>query len=394
VVAQDAIVTENDCATKQGISINRISASGIEIAFFKAIKGRILAEDAVDTKGRVIFTKGHLLSRLDAIAIEESTCESVEVRSPMTCKTLRGVCQHCYGIDLSTNQLVDIGEAVGTVAAQAIGEPGTQLTMNTKHAGGAASVGGDVTSGLPRVEEVFEKRQPKVPAIVSKAEGLVVDIRTEGREKVIVVAPDMNAKGAPKKKDNIEYEVHYRRVVTVSKGDTVVPGQLLTDGSALLPELFKFGGQEVTQDYIISEVNKIYELQGVTIARKHIELIVKQMMSRVRITASGDSPFTVGDVVEEWIFVDANNKLKEAGREPAKAEKLILGITETSLSRKSFLSAASFQNTTRVLINAAVKGSQDNLAGLMENVIIGKLIPAGSGFEGSKKYKMIEDMQK
>jgi DNA-directed RNA polymerase subunit beta' len=394
VVAQDAIVTENDCATKQGISINRISASGIEIAFSKAIKGRILAEDAVDTKGRVIFTKGHLLSRLDAIAIEESTCESVEVRSPMTCKTLRGVCQHCYGIDLSTNQLVDIGEAVGTVAAQAIGEPGTQLTMNTKHAGGAASVGGDVTSGLPRVEEVFEKRQPKVPAIVSKAEGLVVDIRTEGREKVIVVAPDMNAKGAPKKKDNIEYEVHYRRVVTVSKGDTVVPGQLLTDGSALLPELFKFGGQEVTQDYIISEVNKIYELQGVTIARKHIELIVKQMMSRVRITASGDSPFTVGDVVEEWIFVDANNKLKEAGREPAKAEKLILGITETSLSRKSFLSAASFQNTTRVLINAAVKGSQDNLAGLMENVIIGKLIPAGSGFEGSKKYKMIEDMQK
>ncbi len=394
VVAQDAIVTESDCATKQGISINRVSASGIEIAFSKAIKGRILAEDAVDSKGRVIFTKGHLLSRLDAIAIEESTCESVEVRSPMTCKTLRGVCQHCYGIDLSTNQLVDIGEAVGTVAAQAIGEPGTQLTMNTKHAGGAASVGGDVTSGLPRVEEVFEKRQPKVPAIVSKAEGLVVDIRTEGREKVIVVAPDMNAKGAPKKKDNIEYEVHYRRVVIVSKGDTVKAGQLLTDGSALLPELFKFGGQEVTQDYIISEVNKIYELQGVTIARKHIELIVKQMMSRVRITASGDSPFTVGDVVEEWIFVDANNKLKEAGREPAKAEKLILGITETSLSRKSFLSAASFQNTTRVLINAAVRGSQDNLAGLMENVIIGKLIPAGSGFEGSKKYKMIEDMQK
>jgi DNA-directed RNA polymerase subunit beta' len=394
VVAQDAIVTENDCATKQGVSINRISASGIEIAFSKAIKGRILAEDAVDSKGRVIFTKGHLLSRLDAIAIEESTCESVVVRSPMTCKTLRGVCQHCYGIDLSTNQLVDIGEAVGTVAAQAIGEPGTQLTMNTKHAGGAASVGGDVTSGLPRVEEVFEKRQPKVPAVVSKAEGLVVDIRTEGREKVIVVAPDMNAKGAPKKKDNIEYEVHYRRVVTISKGDTVKAGQLLTDGSALLPELFKFGGQEVTQEYIISEVNKIYELQGVTIARKHIELIVKQMMSRVRITASGESHFTVGDVVEEWIFVDTNNKLKEAGQEPAKAEKLILGITETSLSRKSFLSAASFQNTTRVLINAAVKGSQDNLAGLMENVIIGKLIPAGSGFEGSKKYKMIDEMEK
>jgi DNA-directed RNA polymerase subunit beta' len=394
VVAQDAIVTEADCKTKNGVNIGRISASGIEIAFSKAIKGRILSEDAVDSKGRVIFPKGHLLSRLDAIVVEESTAESVSVRSPMTCKTLRGVCQHCYGVDLTTNHMVDIGEAVGTIAAQAIGEPGTQLTMNTKHAGGAASVGGDVTSGLPRVEEVFEKRQPKIPAIVSKCEGQVVDIRTEGRDKIIVVAPNMDAKGAPKKKDNIEYEVHYRRMVTVSKGDTVISGQLITDGSALLPELFKFGGQEVTQDYIIAEVNKIYELQGVTIARKHIELIVKQMMSRVKITSSGESPFTVGEVVEEWILVEANNKIKEAGGEVAKADRLILGITETSLSRKSFLSAASFQNTTRVLINAAVKGSHDNLTGLMENVIIGKLIPAGSGFKGSKKYDMIDTLEK
>ncbi len=394
VVAQDAIVTEADCKTKLGIKIGRISASGIEIAFSKAIKGRVLTEDATDSKGRVIFPKGHLLTRLDAISVEESTCENVGVRSPMTCKTLRGVCQQCYGVDLSSNKLVDIGEAVGTVAAQAIGEPGTQLTMNTKHAGGTASAGGDVTSGLPRVEEVFEKRQPKIPAVVSKCEGQVVDIRTEGREKIVVVAPDMTAKGAPKKKDNIEYEIHYRRVVTVSKGDKVIAGQMITDGSALLPELFKFGGQEVTQDYIIAEVNKIYELQGVTIARKHIELIVKQMMSRVKITASGESPFTVGEVVEEWIFVEANMKLKEEGKEVAKADKLILGITETSLSRKSFLSAASFQNTTRVLINAAVKGSHDNLAGLMENVIIGKLIPAGSGFKGSKKFDMIENMPK
>ncbi|MFN3692576.1 MAG: DNA-directed RNA polymerase subunit beta' [Candidatus Paceibacteria bacterium] len=393
VVAQDAIVTEEDCKTKEGTRISRISASGIEIAFSKAIKGRILAEDAVDSKGAVIFPKGHLLSRLDAIAVEESTCSEVIVRSPMTCKTLRGVCQKCYGIDLTTNKLVDIGEAVGTVAAQAIGEPGTQLTMNTKHAGGAASAGGDVTSGLPRVEEVFEKRAPKIPAVVSKCEGVVVDIRRDGRESVIVVAPDMGAKGAPKKKENIEYVVPYRRVVTVSKGETVRAGQIMTDGSALLPELFKFGGQEVAQEYIISEVNKIYELQGVTIARKHIELIVKQMMSRVKVTAPGDSHFTVGDVVEEWIFIDTNNKLKEEGKESAKAERLILGITETSLSRKSFLSAASFQNTTRVLINAAVKGSSDNLAGLMENVIIGKLIPAGSGFKGSRKHTMIESLK-
>ena len=383
-------MTEEDCKTKEGTKIGRVSASGIEIAFSKAIKGRILSADAVDSKGNVIFPKGHLLSRREAVAVEGSTCAGVEVRSPMTCKTLRGVCQKCYGIDLTTNKLIDIGEAVGTVAAQAIGEPGTQLTMNTKHAGGTASAGGDVTSGLPRVEEVFEKRQPKVPAIVSKCEGLVTDIRTEGHEKIIVVSPDMNAKGAPKKKDNIEYPVHYRRVVTVAKGQTVQSGQLLTDGSALLPELFKFGGQEVAQEYIISEVNKIYELQGVTIARKHIELIVKQMMSRVKVNSTGDSHFTNGDVVEEWIFIETNTKLKADGKEPAKADRLILGITETSLSRKSFLSAASFQNTTRVLINAAVKGSHDNLAGLMENVIIGKLIPAGSGFKGSRKYDMIQ----
>jgi DNA-directed RNA polymerase subunit beta' len=393
VVAQDAIVTEANCKTKDGTEINRISASGIEIAFSKAIKGRILSEDAVDTKGNVIFKKGSLLSRRDAIAVEETTCESVVVRSPMTCKTLRGVCQKCYGVDLTTNALVDMGEAVGTIAAQAIGEPGTQLTMNTKHAGGAASVGGDVTQGLPRVEEVFEKRQPKIPCLICKYEGVVIGIRTEGKEKIIVVAPDMTAEGAPKKKDNNEYEVHYRRTVMISKGDTVVRGQMLTDGSALLPELFKFAGQEITQDYIISEVNKIYELQGVTISRKHIELIVKQMMSRVKITHRGDSRFTIGEVIEEWIMVEENERIKAEKGDLAKGDKLIMGITETSLSRKSFLSAASFQNTTRVLINAAVKGSSDNLAGLMENVIIGKLIPAGSGFEGSKKHKMIEDMQ-
>jgi DNA-directed RNA polymerase subunit beta' len=393
VVAQDAIVTEADCKTKAGTVIGRISASGIEIAFSKAIKGRILAADAVDAKGVVIFKKGHLLTRLDAIAVEATTCESVEVRSPMTCKTLRGVCQQCYGIDLTNNKLVDIGEAVGTIAAQAIGEPGTQLTMNTKHKAGTATTEGDVAQGLPRVEEVFEKRQPKIPAVVAKYAGVVTEVRTEGRERVIVVAPDMTASEAPKKKDATEYRVDYRRVEAVVTGDTVTRGQLLTDGSVLLPELFKLAGQETTQDYIISEVNKIYELQGVTIARKHIELIVKQMMSRKKITERGESKFTPGEVVEEWVIEEENDKLKAEGKAIAKGDRLIMGITETSLTRKSFLSAASFQNTTRVLINAAVRGSEDNLAGLMENVIIGKLIPAGSGFKGSKKYDMIKEMQ-
>ena len=390
VVAQDAIVTEADCKIKEGVTIGRTTASGIEIAFSKAIRGRVLAADAVDKKGNVLFKKGHLISRHDATAIEGATCESVEVRSPMTCGTLHGVCQQCYGADLTTNRLVEIGEAVGTVAAQAIGEPGTQLTMNTKHAGGTSSAGGDVTSGLPRVEEVFEKRQPKVPAIVSKTDGVITEIRTEGKTKTIVVAVDKTASAT--KKDVLEYEVPYRRVVRVAKGESVTAGQLLTDGSAHLPELFKFGGKEITQDYIITEINKIYELQGVQIARKHIELIVKQMMSRVKITQSGDSHFTIGDVVEEWVMVEANNKLKEEGKTPAKGDRIIMGITESSLSRKSFLAAASFQNTTRVLINAAVRGSHDNLSGLMENVIVGQLIPAGTGFRGSKKQEMVAEV--
>jgi len=390
VVAQDAIVTEEDCKTKKGVSVNRVSASGIEIAFSKAIRGRILAEDATDSDGNVLFKKGHLISRVDSLAVEQSDIQTVSVRSPMTCESLRGVCKHCYGIDLTTNALVEIGEAVGTVAAQAIGEPGTQLTMRTKHAGGAASVEGDVTSGLPRVEEVFEKRAPKIPAVISKTDGVVTEIRTEGREKVIVVAPEIGSKHVKKNNENLEYPVNYRRVVLVSEGDTVTAGQLMTDGSANLPELFKYGGQELTQEYVINETNKIYELQGVTIARKHIELIVRQMMSRVKITEAGDSHFTVGDVVEEWEFIKANQEIKEAGKDEAKADKLILGITETSLSRKSFLSAASFQNTTRVLINAAVRGSEDKLRGLMENVIIGRLIPAGTGFKGSPKHELIK----
>ncbi len=393
VVAQDAIVTENDCKTKEGITIGRISSSGIEIAFSKATRGRVLAEDVVNAEGTVIFKKGHLLSRLDAIEVEKSSAKFVIVRSPMTCKTLQGVCQQCYGVDLTTNKIVDIGEAVGTVAAQAIGEPGTQLTMNTKHAGGAASVGGDVTQGLPRVEEVFEKRQPKVPAVVSECEGIVTDIRQEGKEKIVVVAPDMGAKGAPKKKDAIEYSIPFRRMVMVSVGETVKQGQIITDGSAHLPELFKYAGERATQEYIINETNKIYELQGVTIARKHIELIVKQMMSRVKITNPGDTHLTTSDVIEEWNLEQINARVKEEGGEPAKGDKLILGITETSLSRKSFLSAASFQNTTRILINAAVRGSHDKLTGLMENVIIGRLIPAGTGFKGSRKHAMTESIK-
>ncbi len=395
-VAQDAIVMEADCGAKHGVRIGRLSASGIEIAFSRAIRGRVVAEDIV-VGSETLYTRGHLISRTDALSIEQNKAiESVVVRSPMTCKTLRGVCQQCYGIDLTSNRLVDLGEAVGTVAAQAIGEPGTQLTMNTKHAGGAASVGGDVTQGLPRVEEVFEKRLPKIPAVVSMVDGTVSEIRTEGRDKTVIILPDNGTKATKskaRKKDPNEYPIHYRRTVMVSVGDTVKKGQLITDGSADLTDVFKYGGEEHVQDYVITETSRIYELQGVQIARKHIELIVKQMLSRMRVLEAGDGPYTVGDVVEEWNIEEANRTLKAEGKELIKAQKLILGITEVSLSRKSFLSAASFQNTTRVLIGAAVRGSVDSLSGLKENVIIGRLIPAGTGFVGSHKQEMVTTVQ-
>jgi DNA-directed RNA polymerase subunit beta' len=285
--------------------------------------------------------------------------------------------------------MVDLGEAVGTVAAQAIGEPGTQLTMRTFHAGGTATVGGDITSGLPRVEEVFDKRSPKVPAVISKTDGVVVEVRAEGREKMIVVAPELGAEGASKKNDSIEYAVAFSRMPLVKAGEKVSRGQIMTDGSADLDELFEYAGREAVTEYIISETSKIYELQGVTISRKHVEVIVKQMLSRVKITQANDADITAGDVLEDWEFVALTKRMVEEGQEPPKARELILGITDVALNRKSFLSSASFQHTTKILINAAVRGATDSLRGLKENVIIGRLIPAGTGFVGSKKAERL-----
>ena len=311
----------------------------------------------------------------------------------MSCETLHGVCQKCYGADLTTNDLIELGEAVGTVAAQAIGEPGTQLSMNTKHAGGTATVGGDITQGLPRVEEVFENRAPKNPAIISHIDGEVIEIKEEGREKILVILPDIGDKTATKKREAVEYLVQFRRMPFVGAGDKVKRGQLLTDGSANIDELFEYAGKEVTQNYIINETNKIYELQGVTISRKHLEVIAKQMFSRFEITGHGDTHFSEGDLVEDWNFEEENARTKDKGGDVATAKQVVLGITEVSLYRKSFLSAASFQNTTRVLINAAVRGSIDHLTGLKENVIIGRLIPAGTGFPQSRKAAMIKKLQ-
>ena len=390
-VAQDAIVTEKDCGTKRSIVIRRKSASGVAINYTDAVYGRVLATDVVTEGGEVLFKKGHMLSLADARKVAESDVASVSVRSAMSCETKHGICQLCYGVDLTTTALVDLGEAVGTVAAQAIGEPGTQLTMRTFHAGGTATVGGDITSGLPRVEEVFDKRSPKVPAVVSKTDGMVVEVRAEGKEKVIIVAPDLGALGANKKNDSIEYSVAFSRMPLVKAGEKVSRGQIMTDGSADLDELFEYAGREAVTEYIIAETSKIYELQGVMISRKHVEVIVKQMLSRVKVVEAGDAEVTVGDVLEDWEFASLSREMASRGETPPKVRELILGITDVALNRKSFLSSASFQHTTKILINAAVRGAVDNLRGLKENVIIGRLIPAGTGFPGSKKAQRLID---
>ncbi len=394
-VAQDVIVTEDDCGTKDCIIIRKEGSSGMEIPLSKSIRGRILAEDIKDKDGKVHFKKGHLVSKQDAILIESLGISEVRVRSPLSCKTLRGVCQACYGMDLGKNELVNLGEAVGTVAAQAIGEPGTQLTMRTFHAGGTASVGGDITQGLPRVEEVFEKRNPKNSALIASVSGVVTSVKEEGKERIISVMPDVEdrAKGKDAKGGEIELFTHPKRVLLVKVGDTIKKGQLLTDGSASIDEIFEYAGRESAMDYIIREIGKIYELQGETVSRKHIEIIVKQMFSRERISMAHDTRFTDGDIADVYDLRVENARVKELGKTPAESTPAVMGITEVSLSRQSFLSSASFQHTTRIFVSAAVKGSEDHLQGLKENVIIGRIIPAGTGYKGSPKYDLIKDIQ-
>jgi len=299
---------------------------------------------------------------------------------------------------------------VGTIAAQAIGEPGTQLTLRTFHTGGVASVGGDITGGLPRVEEVFEKRSPKNPAVISKSDGIVMEIKEAGREKVIVVAPQAGQAMSSTKADDrptspeakfrgkkdgsaFEYLAPYPRVSLVKEGDLVAKGQILTDGSADLDDLFEYAGRAAVQEYIIAEASKIYELQGAHVSRKHLEVIVKQMFSRVKITDAGDTDYSVGDVVEDWEFAKAVAEMEAANKLAPQAHEIVLGIKESALSRRSFLSAASFEQTTKILINAALRGSVDRLRGLKENVILGRLIPAGTGFAGSKKHASIAKLQ-
>jgi len=376
-VAHEVIVSEEDCGDKTGMEILKKDADDIGQNFLFKIVGRITLEDikGKSDKGGVktIVKKGEVIDWDKGQEIIDRGVEKVRVRTPLTCKSKRGVCKKCYGWDFGKNEIVKIGSAVGIVAAQAIGEPGTQLTMRTFHTGGVAG-GGDITFGLPRVQEVFEARIPKGKAEVSKAEGKVIDVTSD---RVIKIRP----KGKNLKKDIIEYKVPLRKAILVKKGEEVKKGQKLYEGNLNLRELFRLAGQEKTQSYILREIQKIYVSQGAVIHDKHIEIIIRQMFSRVKIKSPGDTLFTVGEVIERARFLEENEKMKKEKKKLAESKPILLGITRISLSTDSFLSAASFQETSRVLIKASLEGKEDKLRGLKENVIIGKLIPAGTGFK-------------
>jgi DNA-directed RNA polymerase beta' subunit len=368
-VAQDITVSEADCRTKEGIEMRRADGREFNQSFASKLFSRTAFED-IKIDRKVVVHAGEVIDKTTAEIIEASKLDNIIVRSPLTCKTFYGVCSKCYGYDLGTNQPVRPGTAVGVLAAQSIGEPGTQLTMRTFHSGGVA--GADITHGLPRVEEIFETRSPKGRAVIAPFDGVVEKVEEKGSLKTIRIVPE-NKKVKPQ-----EASISRATVLYVKPGDKVTKGDQLSEGNMDIHELYEYkGGLEVAR-YIVNEVQKIYMSEGASINNKHIEMIVRQMLSRVKITEGGDAPdFVMGEVVEKARFLEVNRLLKKEGSTPAKAEEILLGITRIALSSESFLSAASFQDTSRVLVKAAIEAKIDRLRGLKENVIIGRLIPAG-----------------
>jgi len=373
-VSQDAIIRERDCRDTKGAYIFKEDSDRIGQSFASRIIGRTVINDVVNPKtGEIIVEKGNLISKKQGELIEKLNIEKIRIRSVVTCKTPYGVCQKCYGMDLGRGNLVEIGQAVGIVAAQAIGEPGTQLTMRTFHVGGVA--GSDITQGLPRVEEIFEARPPKGESIISEVSGKIIAIEKVNKNISIKIETE------DKQKTIKEYQVPLGSTLKVAKGELIGKGAQLVEGHIDLKKLYKTMGWEKVYRYIIREIQEVYASQGESIDDKHIEIIIRQMFSRILILTEGDSNFLVGDIIEADEFNKVNKKIKKAGGEKSQGEKLLLGITKVALSTESFLSAASFQETARVLINAAVQSKEDKLRGLKENVIIGKLIPAGTGYK-------------
>ena len=377
-VSQDVIITEDDCGTDEYIVAKEIKDGNRQVEDLKSrIIGRYAFEDILDLDtGEIIVHKNDMINEAIAERIESKGIKEVKVRSVLGCKMKHGVCAKCYGRNLATGKPVNIGEAVGIIAAQSIGEPGTQLTMRTFHSGGIAGVG--ITSGLPRVEELFEARKPKGLAYITEIEGTVKIQENKKRNDVIVTAEDGEEK---------VYQIPYGAHIRVNDGDHVEKGEPLTEGSINPQDILRVNGAEGVRDYIIREVQKVYRLQGVDIDDKHIEIIIRQMMSKIKIEESGDSGFLSGSVVDARDFKMTNEQLVKEGKTPATGTHSLMGITKASLATESFLSAASFQETTRVLTETSIKGKVDHLIGLKENVIIGKLIPAGTGIA---KYDRIE----
>lgn len=322
-----------------------------------------------------------MITEKQASLIESVGIKEVKIRSVLGCHAKIGVCAHCYGINLAKGEPVGIGESVGIIAAQSIGEPGTQLTMRTFHTGGVASAS-DITQGLPRVEELFEARKPKGLAIISEIAGEVSIRETKKKREIVITANDG---------ETASYNIVYGARLKVRKGDFVEAGDELTDGSVNPHDILKIKGVRGVQNYIVKEVQRVYRLQGVDIDDKHIELIIRQMLSRIKIEEAGDSSMLPGSLVNFHEFEAENEKIISEGGTPASGKRALLGITKASLSTDSFLSAASFQETTKVLTDSAIKGKVDNLLGLKENVIIGKLIPAGTGV---KKHRNVEVVAK
>ena len=429
-VAQEVIVAENDCGTKKGTVITKGESTMIGEDFAARVISRVLAKDAIDEKtGEIILKKGSLVSLEDFAKLDAANVNEVTIRSALTCESVWGVCQKCYGADLARGGLIALGEAVGIIAAQSIGEPGTQLTMRTFHAGGIAGV--DITQGLPRVEELFEARQPKGQAILAEISGKIRVESAHGKHKIDIVsdvlsedvyevtglklvakhnqtveAKDVLAtkedgkkpvkaknSGTVKIKDGKlsvvrdaevkSYQVPSQVGLYVKNGDAVEVGDQITEGSWNLQDALKLMGENAVERYIMTEVQQTYASQGQTINDKHIEVIIRQMFSRCRIEEAGTTPFIAGEIISRSALQRENNSAKKAGGKLAEFVNLLLSITKVSITTDSFLSAASFQETSRVLIAAAVAGKVDDLRGLKENVIIGKLIPAGTGFASS-----------
>ncbi len=381
-ISQDVVVTTEDCFADlgekvKGVTVGDLVVDGtVQETLAERIYGRVAVEDIVDPKtGEIIVKANEMISKEQSDAVEKAGIKQVQIRSLFTCRCKHGVCAKCYGRDMSNKNMVTVGEAVGIIAAQSIGEPGTQLTMRTFHTGGVASAL-DITQGLPRVEEIFEARKPKGEALISEVAGKV-SIKQDPKYYYITVQS---------RDGEVEYEAKKPIVLLVKNGETVEPGSQLTAGAINPAELLRMRGVKGLQDYMLNQVIDTYRGQGVKVNDKHVELIIRQMLKKVKVESSGDTSLLPGEIVDVYKCDEENERILREGGVPATVKRILLGITKASLSTESFLSAASFQETSRTLTDAAVKGKVDNLLGLKENVIIGKLIPAGTGL---KKYRSV-----